>query len=115
MRAFVGLLVPKAWIGPVIRAQGRIAGGHKVGADDLHMTLAFVDDLPRERFRLHVMLVRFAALVSGDPSGLPGVLAAIGPPVLEAAPARQVIPRSSTPTSEGPVYKPLVSYTRRAA
>ena len=57
MRAFVGLPVPEPWIAPLIRAQGAVPGGRKVMADDLHLTLAFLDDQPEERLEaLHEML-----------------------------------------------------------
>jgi 2'-5' RNA ligase len=49
MRAFVGLPVPDAWIAPLVRAQGLVPGGRKVDADDLHLTLAFLDDQPEAR------------------------------------------------------------------
>ncbi|MEM7491593.1 MAG: RNA 2',3'-cyclic phosphodiesterase [Pseudomonadota bacterium] len=49
MRAFVGLPVPESWIAPLIRAQGAVPGGRKVDADDLHLTLAFLDDQPEDR------------------------------------------------------------------
>ncbi|MEM8824739.1 MAG: 2'-5' RNA ligase family protein, partial [Pseudomonadota bacterium] len=44
MRAFVGLPIPEPWIAPLIRAQGAVPGGRKVDAEDLHLTLAFLDD-----------------------------------------------------------------------
>ncbi len=44
MRTFIGLPVPEPWIAPLIRAQGAVPGGRKVDADDLHLTLAFLDD-----------------------------------------------------------------------
>ncbi|MEM7644822.1 MAG: RNA 2',3'-cyclic phosphodiesterase [Pseudomonadota bacterium] len=49
MRAFVGLPVPEPWIAPLIRAQGAVPGGRKVDAEDLHLTLAFLDDQPEAR------------------------------------------------------------------
>ncbi|WP_371157888.1 RNA 2',3'-cyclic phosphodiesterase [Jannaschia sp. 2305UL9-9] len=49
MRAFVGLPVPEGWIGPMMRAQARLPGGRTVEADDLHVTLAFLDDQPEAR------------------------------------------------------------------
>ena len=48
MRAFVGLPVPEPWITPLIRAQKALPGGRDVDADDLHVTLAFLDDQPEE-------------------------------------------------------------------
>ena len=49
MRAFVGTPVPEPWIAPLVRAQGAIPGGRPVDADDLHVTLAFLDDQPEDR------------------------------------------------------------------
>ncbi len=49
MRAFVALPVPEAWVGPLMRAQAHVPGGRKVDADDLHLTLAFLDEQPEER------------------------------------------------------------------
>lgn len=49
MRSFLGLPVPEPWIPPLIRAQGAVPGGRKVEADDLHLTLAFLDDQPEAR------------------------------------------------------------------
>ncbi|SDZ05785.1 2'-5' RNA ligase [Jannaschia faecimaris] len=49
MRAFVGLPCPEGWIGPLVRAQGRLPAGRRVEADDLHLTLAFLDDQPEDR------------------------------------------------------------------
>ena len=49
MRAFVGLPVPEVWIGPLVRAQGALPGGRAVDVDDLHVTLAFLDDQPEDR------------------------------------------------------------------
>lgn len=46
MRAFLGLPVPEGWIGPLMRAQARLPGGRTVEAEDLHVTLAFLDDQP---------------------------------------------------------------------
>ena len=44
MRAFVGIPVPEAWAGPLVRVQERLALGRPVPEDDLHLTLAFLDD-----------------------------------------------------------------------
>ncbi len=44
MRVFVGVPVPEALIGPCMRAQALIRGGRPVAAEDLHLTLAFVED-----------------------------------------------------------------------
>ena len=49
MRAFVGIPVPEPWIAPLVRAQSALPGGRAVDADDLHVTLAFLDDQPEER------------------------------------------------------------------
>ncbi len=57
MRAFVGLPIPEPWIAPVVRAQNAVRGGRDVPVDDLHLTLAFLDDQPEERLEaLHEML-----------------------------------------------------------
>ncbi|UWQ22334.1 RNA 2',3'-cyclic phosphodiesterase [Jannaschia sp. W003] len=57
MRAFVGLPVPEAWIAPLVRAQGAIPGGRSVPVDDLHLTLAFLDDQPEARLEaMHAAL-----------------------------------------------------------
>ncbi|MCK0168905.1 RNA 2',3'-cyclic phosphodiesterase [Jannaschia sp. S6380] len=181
MRAFVGLPLPEAWIGPLIRAQGRIAGGRKVDADDLHLTLAFLDeqpearlealhqdlearalpagdlhpltyaalgsgrpravvldlatdpgltalrdavrsacraagiDLPRERFRPHVTLVRFSSTAPGDADRLPDTLRRLNPPDLGVARATGAVLWSSQLRPDGPIYEALASYPVRAA
>ena len=57
MRAFVGLPLPEPWIAPLVRAQGAVPGGRKPDADDLHVTLAFLDDQPESRLEaLHEAL-----------------------------------------------------------
>ena len=57
MRAFVGLPCPEAWIPPLARAQSRLPGGRPVPVDDLHLTLAFLDDQPADRIEaLHDLL-----------------------------------------------------------
>lgn len=57
MRAFVALPAPEAWIAPLLRAQGLIAGGRRVDADDLHLTLAFIEDASEARLEaLHEAL-----------------------------------------------------------
>ena len=57
MRAFVGLPVPEPWIAPLVRAQGAVPGGRRPDADDLHVTLAFLDDQPATRLEaLHEAL-----------------------------------------------------------
>lgn len=47
MRAFVALPAPEAWIAPLMRAQAHVPGGRKVAAEDLHLTLAFLDAQPK--------------------------------------------------------------------
>lgn len=49
MRAFLALPAPEPWIAPLMRAQSQLIGGRKVDADDLHLTLAFLDDQPEAR------------------------------------------------------------------
>jgi 2'-5' RNA ligase len=49
MRAFLALPAPEPWITPLARAQAELPGGRKVDLDDLHLTLAFLDDQPEER------------------------------------------------------------------
>ncbi|KNG94517.1 RNA 2',3'-cyclic phosphodiesterase [Pseudaestuariivita atlantica] len=44
MRVFVGLPVPEGLIATCVRAQGLIRGGRIVPVEDLHLTLAFVED-----------------------------------------------------------------------
>lgn len=57
MRAFVGIPIPETWIPPLMRASGRLPGGRSVEADDLHVTLAFLDDQPEDRLEaLHEAL-----------------------------------------------------------
>ncbi|WP_167766932.1 RNA 2',3'-cyclic phosphodiesterase [Jannaschia formosa] len=46
MRTFLALPVPESWIAPLERAQENLRGGRAVDADDLHLTLAFLDDQP---------------------------------------------------------------------
>ena len=48
MRAFLALPVPDDWVAPLMRAQGAVPGGRDVDADDLHVTLAFLDDQPED-------------------------------------------------------------------
>lgn len=72
-------------------------------------------DLPRERFRPHVTLVRFPAAARGDPSRLPGLLARIGPPDLAPAPGAGVVLWSSVLRPEGPDYAPIGAYPTSAA
>ncbi|WP_179378385.1 RNA 2',3'-cyclic phosphodiesterase [Jannaschia marina] len=57
MRAFVGLPCPEGWIASLVRAQARLTGGRRVAPEDLHLTLAFLDDQPEVRLEaLHETL-----------------------------------------------------------
>ncbi|WP_299814357.1 RNA 2',3'-cyclic phosphodiesterase [uncultured Jannaschia sp.] len=57
MRAFVGLSVPEPWVTPLMRVSAALPGGRAVEADDLHVTLAFLDDQPEARLEaLHEAL-----------------------------------------------------------
>ena len=181
MRAFVALPLPEPWIAPLIRAQDAVRGGRAVEVDDLHLTLAFLDDqpearlaalhetleaaraeavelrplafaafgeararlvaldlvatpelsalrdrvrsavrmagidLPRERFRPHVTLVRFPASAPPDAARLPRAMAGLGRPEMAPEAARLVVLWGSTLTPEGPIYDPLATYPLRAA
>ncbi|SFJ11474.1 RNA 2',3'-cyclic phosphodiesterase [Jannaschia pohangensis] len=181
MRAFLGLAVRPEWIGPLVSAQGRLRGGNRVGAEDLHVTLAFLDDqpeaklealhealdtrrlgsaevqalayavlgssraravvldlvanaglaalrdtvrtaarsagidLPRERFRPHVTLVRFAATAPADADRLQGALTRLGAPDLPTRRATGLTLWSSVLTPDGPIYDTLSTYPLRAA
>lgn len=182
MRAFIGLPCPEAWITPLARAHGRLPGGRQVSLDDLHVTLAFLDDqpeekiealhdmlsarteaavdlnalaysafasgrrsslavldlaghpnlttlrdatrravrsagidLPRDRFRPHITLVRYPASAPADTARLQKALTDLNPPALPPATAQAVTLWCSTLTPGGPVYDPLASYPLRAA
>jgi len=181
MRAFVGLSVPTEWIGPLVTAQGRVRGGNRVAPDDLHVTLAFLDDqpeqrlealsdalsakrlsaatlrplafaalgarkpravvldltpgadltalretvrnaarsagidLPRERFRPHVTLVRFPNSAPSETSDLPATISRLGVPSMPQAPVTGAMLWSSVLTPRGPIYEPLAAYPLRAA
>ncbi|MGR3468150.1 MAG: RNA 2',3'-cyclic phosphodiesterase [Shimia sp.] len=45
-RAFIGLPCPEPWIAPLTRLRDQIRAGHAVPEEDLHLTLAFLDDQP---------------------------------------------------------------------
>ncbi|PWJ15051.1 RNA 2',3'-cyclic phosphodiesterase [Jannaschia seohaensis] len=51
MRTFLALPVPESWITPLARVQAHLRGGRKVDLDDLHLTLAFLDDQPEDRLQ----------------------------------------------------------------
>ena len=76
-------------------------------------------DLPRERFRPHVTLVRFPASAPPDRTRLPAAMAGLGPVGMalgmEPGTARLAVLWGSTLTPAGPVYEPLASYPLRAA
>ncbi|MGB3408801.1 MAG: 2'-5' RNA ligase family protein, partial [Jannaschia sp.] len=78
MRSFVALPVPEPWIAPLMRAQSGVRGGRAVDPEDLHVTLAFLDDQPRERLEaLHEALeIRALPTARLSPRGF----AAIGTP-----------------------------------
>ena len=46
MRAFLGLPVPEAWLDPLLDMQERLPVGREVAEENLHLTLAFLDDQP---------------------------------------------------------------------
>lgn len=46
MRAFVALPCPEPWIGTLVRAQAHLRQGRRVDDEDLHLTLAFLDEQP---------------------------------------------------------------------
>ncbi|MBV2359299.1 RNA 2',3'-cyclic phosphodiesterase [Thalassococcus sp. CAU 1522] len=48
MRAFVALPLPDALIDPVQAIQARLPAGRAVPQDNLHLTLAFLDDQPED-------------------------------------------------------------------
>lgn len=68
-------------------------------------------ELPRERFRPHVTLVRFPA-GGGRPGGaaLGGVMAELGAPGLPPARAGALTLWCSTLTPDGPIYDPLEAW-----
>ena len=182
MRAFVGLSVPEAWVTPLARAQSRLPGGRPVPLDDLHLTLAFLDDqpedriealhdtlsarpakaaplqaiafttfgtgrkaslavldvaatpaltavrdavrraarsagidLPRDRFRPHVTLVRYSASAPADPARVQKALIGMGIADLPPATATVTTLWASTLTPAGPVYDALAHYPLVAA
>jgi 2'-5' RNA ligase len=66
-------------------------------------------DLPRERFRPHVTLLRYSGRSQADPR-LPERLAGLGPPAMAPAEAGAGTLWGSTLTPEGAVYEALSSY-----
>ncbi|MEM1428158.1 MAG: RNA 2',3'-cyclic phosphodiesterase [Pseudomonadota bacterium] len=48
MRAFIGLAVPDVLAGPLMQLQGAVPVGRAVPSDDLHVTLAFLGEVPEE-------------------------------------------------------------------
>lgn len=67
-------------------------------------------DLPRDRFRPHVTLLRYGRTAPADMDRLPGSLARLGTPDLTAQTARQAVLWSSVLTPGGPLYEPLAQY-----
>ncbi|MEM6739746.1 MAG: RNA 2',3'-cyclic phosphodiesterase [Pseudomonadota bacterium] len=45
MRAFVGLPVPESWGAPILSLQGALGVGRAVAEENLHITLAFLDEI----------------------------------------------------------------------
>lgn len=181
MRAFVGLPLPEPWIDPLLRAQSRLPGGRPVPEDDLHLTLAFLDDqtedklealhdlldarrdkaavleplafavfgagrarlvaldlratpdlsalrdgvrnavrragidLPRERFRPHVTLLRYPASAPPEGDRLMRALTGLGAPAITPAPAPAVAMWTSRLTPSGPIYDQVATYPLVAA
>lgn len=72
-------------------------------------------ELPRDRFRPHVTLVRFPASAPPDPARLPGAVASLGAADMGPETARLAILWASTLTPAGPVYETLASYPLLAA
>ncbi|CUH33728.1 2'-5' RNA ligase [Jannaschia seosinensis] len=72
MRAFVGIPVPETWITPLVRAQKALPGGRDVDPDDLHVTLAFLDDQSEDRLEaMHEALeTRALAAAPLRPAGI---------------------------------------------
>ena len=68
-------------------------------------------DLPRERFRPHVTVARFApGRERFTTEGIHGMLTEMGHPEVQPARATALTMWSSTLTPEGPVYEPLQSW-----
>lgn len=62
MRAFVGLLLPDAALGALEQVQEGLTAGRHVPAENMHLTLAFLDDQPETVLQtLHRELVEISA------------------------------------------------------
>ncbi|WP_417474296.1 RNA 2',3'-cyclic phosphodiesterase [Leisingera sp.] len=62
MRAFVGLLLPDAALDALERVQEGLTAGRHVPAENMHLTLAFLDDQPEAQLqRLHQDLAEISA------------------------------------------------------
>ena len=67
-------------------------------------------ELPRERFRPHVTILRIGRREADRADALPGALAALGMPAMGAETATAAVLWASTLTPEGPIYEPLESW-----